>query len=1159
MWSSYWGPLYDAMRLTSAGLLEKELGIEGWDNSLRRAGEILEWLSHSQLNPNNLPLTLFSSAVYQLAGYPARATGLLNANELTDNQSRILYFFLKADFRSLQQSLTEFWSTQTSAPSIFPLPWHDTATLSERIHDWITTETTSAIGVVCSFMRWGDETRVLPAIEKLSAIADLLLHGTDPYSWLLAKLCAEVAQIYYETSTRITLAALASSMSESGGKAIEAYLRYCYSSTKSLAWRSQKKGIEHLNLAGSFALCTPTGSGKTTVAEVAILQSLFRDSTQPVEEISDSITNLPKQPLALYLVPSRALATEVESKLTRVLAQLTGEKVIVTGLYGGNDWGPTDAWLTADERTVLICTYEKAEALIRFLGPLFLNRVSLIVIDEAHNVQYEGNLATLISGESRSLRLESLCARLLTHLDSAYCRILALSAVVVGLETLISNWVTGTLDSKPVQTSYRSTRQLIGSIECFTTGKTEIRYDLLDDASLKFQAEGRSDSPFIPNPFPFCSVPDLWRYDGPDKRIRPHLLWAALHLAQPDTNGQPHAVLISVMQNIGGYADDFLQLLKTEWLNSKIPDFFVPPTDRKNLELWQLCLASCEDYFTKDSREYELLENGIVLHHGKMPGLLARLLIQLIDEKIVKVVLATSTLSEGVNLPFETVLIPSLLRGQKPLSTREFRNLVGRAGRPGYGTEGRSLVLLPAKIPGDSKSKEINSARKRYTDLIRDLGTGKIAVSGSKSQSPLAELLMHIYQIWHRISGSNSSDEFFDWLERTAPIEDRSENVENTSIIEAINSVDSLDAILLAVIVETEQAQEGEIDLTVLEEKLQQIWQKTFARFANERETSLNKIFVKRGLVLKSTIYPTKQRRRQLYRTGLPPADGDLLIQAYHELLPHLRTGEEYAKWKPDQRYQYIEVIVRRIGELPHFTLPEKAGRRKQNWQDVLKWWLNPAEAVTKPERKQISDWHSYVSQGFTYRFNWGLGSLISLAMDAAFDGKVYTPSLEDWPLTKLPWSIFWLKEMITWGTLEPIAAYLLSKRIEITRANAEAKAREYYRIYENSGIDSNDLLDASKIRQWVDSLLQASQNLSGNHGFHKIQVELLRDFSAVTPKLWRVLPLVSDNDCRWVDPAGFPLAVSDKIKDWNHNQLHQYDFWLNPQEMVVTSVAYLS
>jgi len=639
-----WLRLHDAMRLTACGLLEKEASIDGWQNSLCRAGELLEWLSHSDLNPEKLPLLLISSAVYQLAGYPARSTGLLNQHDLDNEHSIILYYFLKADFRSLQQSLTEFWSTQSPDSSIFPLPWHDAATLSERMHDWIATETASAIGVVCSFMRWGDETRVLLAIEKLSAVADLLLHGTDPYSWLLAKLCAEVAQIYYETSTRMTLTTLADSMSESGKKAIEAYLRYCYSSTKALAWRSQKKGVDRLNLAGSFALCTPTGSGKTTVAEVAILQSLYRESTQPVEQISDSIDNPPKQPLALYLVPSRALATEVESKLTRVLAQLTGEKVMVTGLYGGNDWGPTDAWLTADERTVLICTYEKAEALIRFLGALFLNRVSLIVIDEAHNIQYNGDVATLINGESRSLRLEALCARLLTHLDSTQCRVLALSAVAVGVETLISNWVTGTLDSKPVQTSYRSTRQLIGSLECFTTGKTEIRYDLLDNSNLKFQAEGHSDSPFIPNPFPLCPVPAAWKADGPEKRIRPHLLWAALHLAQPDANRQPHAVLISVMQNIGGCADDFLQFLKTKWLDANVPDFFIPPTDRKRLELWQLCLASCEDYFTRESREYELLDKGIVLHHGKMPGLLARLLIQLIDEKIVNVVLATSTL-----------------------------------------------------------------------------------------------------------------------------------------------------------------------------------------------------------------------------------------------------------------------------------------------------------------------------------------------------------------------------------------------------------------------------------------------------------------------------------------------------------------------------------
>jgi replicative superfamily II helicase len=88
---------------------------------------------------------------------------------------------------------------------------------------------------------------------------------------------------------------------------------------------------------------------------------------------------------------------------------------VITGLYGGIDWGPTDAWLTSDDRTVLICTYEKAEALIRFLGPLFLARLSLVVLDEAHMVQFDGSMENLRNAESRSLRLESLIARLFVH------------------------------------------------------------------------------------------------------------------------------------------------------------------------------------------------------------------------------------------------------------------------------------------------------------------------------------------------------------------------------------------------------------------------------------------------------------------------------------------------------------------------------------------------------------------------------------------------------------------------------------------------------------------------------------------------------------------------------------------------------------------------
>ena len=92
----------------------------------------------------------------------------------------------------------------------------------------------------------------------------------------------------------------------------------------------------------------------------------------------------------------------------------------------------------------------------------------------------------------------------------------------------------------------------------------------------------------------------------------------------------------------------------------------------------------------------------------------ARLLIDLIDQRIIHLVLATSTLSEGVNLPFETVLIPNLQRWDNDrncnvnISIRDFANLVGRAGRPGFGTEGRCLVLM---------SNFQSSLRRHYNSL----------------------------------------------------------------------------------------------------------------------------------------------------------------------------------------------------------------------------------------------------------------------------------------------------------------------------------------------------------------------------------------------------------------------------------------------------------
>ncbi len=831
------------------------------------------------------------------------------------------------------------------------------------------------------------------------------------------------------------------------------------------------------------------------------------------------------------------------------MRNLNEPPINVTGLYGGTDWGPTDAWLTADNQTVLIYTYEKAEALIRFLGPLFLNKVSLVVIDEAHSIQFEGSRKKLQEADSRPLRLEVLGSRLFTYLDQNHGKVIALSAVAKGIESSLAGWVTGQRDAVPAKTSYRSVRQLIGKLDCFRDHSFEMRYDLLDGVSLKYREGYKEEQPYTPAPFPH--LPHVESYKtGTETRLRPYLFWAALHLASVDEEGGHHAVLISITQNINGYAQDLLDLLDKTWLNITLPIFFQPPQEEDKAELWGKCLRSCEDYFGKDSKEYKLLQIGIVVHHGKMPGLLARLLVDLVQEQVVHLVLATSTLSEGVNLPFETILIPSIRRYTQAISVREFGNLVGRAGRPGNGTEGRSLVVLDG-----GNNFTARQYRDEYDNLIAQLqAQGRTQSETRQASSPLATLLLHLEEMWRRIPGISDSDDFLIWLEQTEPLKAKN-NLDEDDGSAAIESLDTLDSLLLSGIVELEQLAHEEVGADTLEERLRKIWQISYAHYAAQEENRLQEIFVRRGLTLQTRVYPSAHQRRRLYRTGLPPRFGNQLLELYPSFKSNLEKGREYALWNPSDRLKYIETLVEQLTSLPKYRLDEKANRSRVNWREVLQWWLNPTSI--RKTSIDVSAWYRYASDNFGFRFNWGLGSVVALAADEAFNGALLEPSLENWPILGLPWIALWLKELIIWGTLEPVAAYLLSKNMELTRASAEEVAKSYYAEQPTNQV-VDELLNAATIRDWATKRYSRDKNLPLLRPPDHMLVKLSQDFSKVESQQWKVLPVEVDNTLYWYDPAGILLATCGRPLIWSEIFLNSYDFTLDAEKKVVSSVAYM-
>ncbi|HEY9859728.1 MAG TPA: hypothetical protein V6D16_09490 [Candidatus Obscuribacterales bacterium] len=558
------------------------------------------------------------------------------------------------------------------------------------------------------------------------------------------------------------------------------------------------------------------------------------------------------------------------------------------------------------------------------------------------------------------------------------------------------------------------------------------------------------------------------------------------------------------------------------------------------------------------------MTKGIVVHHGKMPGLMARFLIEVIEEKIIHLVMATSTLSEGVNLPFETVLIPSLQRWENNISPSEFKNLVGRAGRPGFGTEGRSLVLVPEQPERNQRSQDRRiydkkiEIRNLYNYLVRRLQEPPIDTNNG-AISPLATLIDHLRDQWRELVQNGTDAEFLMWLEQTAPItaQPRNQLEEN-----AIESLDSLDNVLIAAIVEVEQMSAREMELNELEAELRRLWQQTYAYYASQNQAQLQEIFVHRGRGLKSTIYPNYGQRKRLYKTSLPPRSGNQLLTLYRRIRDHLETGNNYLSRQEDEQFIYVRDAIQLIGEVNTFSIGNLRGRGRRtetSWEVILRWWLCHQRASRQPSETQISDWHNFVSKNFSYRFNWGLGSILALAIDEAFGEMTFEPSsLENWPRIGLPWIVFWMKELIVWGTLDPVAAYLLARIDPVTtRTQAEYLSQVYYQSVSN--LEPNDRLNPITITSWAQqSFASIEQHQVGLRPSRQIPVSLLRDFSRASKHKWRVIPVEVGEEIHWLDPAGFPLASCQIPETWQAEYLHKYDFELNSSQQVVTSERYL-
>lgn len=133
---------------------------------------------------------------------------------------------------------------------------------------------------------------------------------------------------------------------------------------------SQEKAVKAGLLEGkNLLICTPTASGKTLIAELAMIKSIVERGQK-----------------AIYIVPLKALATEKFRDFKKRYEKFCRVAIAIGDLDSGDKY--------LENYDIIVCTSEKLDSLLRHHTP-WVSRVGVLVADEVHLLNDAGRGPTL--------------------------------------------------------------------------------------------------------------------------------------------------------------------------------------------------------------------------------------------------------------------------------------------------------------------------------------------------------------------------------------------------------------------------------------------------------------------------------------------------------------------------------------------------------------------------------------------------------------------------------------------------------------------------------------------------------------------------------------------------------------------------------------------
>lgn len=424
-------------------------------------------------------------------------------------------------------------------------------------------------------------------------------------------------------------------------------------------WPAQiRLGEAGIFFGKSAIIQMPTSSGKTTSMSITIRASFLSGRTS----------------MAVIVAPFRSLCREISVDISNDFSD--DSSVHVNALSDVPEMGDLLELLQSggeNSKNILVLTPEKLLYLLRQDNELIVD-TGLIIFDEAH----------MFDDASRGAQYELLVSSIMMYLRAGTQRIL-LSAVIPNAAQ-INGWFTGGEGVVIADNSIRATEKTVAITDWEISHKEPYGYLYFLDSDNPNELEF-----FVPRIIEIKSLNKLKKNEK--DRFFPSVNFQTAKVEHNDI-----AIYLALKLNHNGgvaifcgrkdTADSVLRrILEINNRGIDISSFSTHVVDDEHKKIAQLI----KENYGQDNIYYDAVLKGVFTHHRGISNGIRIATEYAMKKNLIRCIICTSTLAQGVNLPIRYLIISSLYQAQEKIKVRDFHNLIGRAGRAGLYTEGTIL------------------------------------------------------------------------------------------------------------------------------------------------------------------------------------------------------------------------------------------------------------------------------------------------------------------------------------------------------------------------------------------------------------------------------------------------------------------------------------